>query len=77
MTASYDDMVNGFVVATCWVKFNGTERVAGRRRAYLDCDDVDRGRATGKSLERPDGAQHAAHLAAAWFQTVTQGRAFL
>lgn len=75
MIASYDDMVNGFVVATCWVDFDGTELVAGRRRAYLNWDDGDRGRATGKSLGRPDGADDAARLAAAWFRTVTQGRA--
>ncbi len=74
MTASYADTVNGFVVATWRVDFDGTELVAGRSRTQLNRDDGIRWRATGTSLGRPDGAQDAARLAAEWFRAVTQGR---
>jgi hypothetical protein len=65
MTALYDNVVNGFVVATWRVDFDGTELVAGRSRTRLDRDEGVRWRATGKSLGRPDSVREAGHVAAA------------
>jgi hypothetical protein len=81
MTVSYDDMVDG--VMTTWrIDFDGLELVGGQSPANLNWDDGVRGRATGMSLESPDGlvarvasADEAARLAADWFSRVTQGRA--
>ncbi|WP_104106996.1 hypothetical protein [Nocardioides sp. 616] len=82
MTASFDDMVDG-VMATTWrVDFDGLELVGGQSPSNLNWDDGVRGRATGMNLAAPDGlvakvssAEQAAHVAADWFDRVTQGRA--
>lgn len=82
MTASYDETIDG-VMATTWrIDFDGLELVGGRSPANLNWDDGVRGRATGMSLEPPDGlvadvssVEEAAQVAADWFHRVTQGRA--
>ncbi len=82
MTASYDDTIDG-VMATTWrIDFDGRELVGGQSPANLNWDDGVRGRATGMSLEPPDGlvqtvstAVEAAQIAADWFDRVTLGRA--
>ncbi|UUW88096.1 hypothetical protein [Pimelobacter simplex] len=82
MTASYDDMIDGVLAATWRIDFDGLELVGGKSPAYLNWDDGVRGRATGMSLEPPDGlvasvssAEQAAQVAAHWFDQVTHGRA--
>ena len=82
MTVSYDDKVDGGMRATWRLDFDGIELVAGRSPGYLNWDDGVRGRATGMSLEPPEGltlkvhsVEEAAHQAAEWFHTVTDGRA--
>lgn len=82
MTASYDDMVEGAMASTWRVDYDGVELVGGRSPANLNWDDGIRGRATGMSLEPPDGlvakvssAEQAAQVAAGWFDRVTGGRA--
>lgn len=82
MTALFDDMVDGVMEATWRIDFDGQELVGGRSPACLNWDDGVRGRATGMSLEPPDGLvanvsspDEAAQAAAEWFGRVTQGRA--
>ena len=82
MTASFDDMVDGVMAATWRIDFDGQELIGGRSPANLNWDDGVRGRATGMSLEPPDGlvakvssAGEAAQVAAEWFDRMTQGRA--
>lgn len=82
MTASYDDVIDDVLIATWRIDFDGLELVGGRSPANLNWDDGVRGRATGMSLEPPDGllasvssAEDAAQVAADWFGQVTQGRA--
>jgi hypothetical protein len=82
MTASYDDVIEGVMVATWRVDFDGLELVGGRSPAHLNWDDGVRGRATGMRLEQPEGLvaevaspADAAQVAADWFHRVTRGRA--
>lgn len=82
MTASYDDVVGGAMAITWRIDFDGLELVGGRSPGNLNWDDGVRGRATGMSLEPPDGLvakvsspEEAAQVAAGWFERVTQGRA--
>ncbi|UFN43303.1 hypothetical protein [Nocardioides okcheonensis] len=82
MTVSYDDIVDGQMLATWRVDFDGTELVAGRSPAYLNWDDGIRGRETGMSIGPPSGLiaevdsiEQAAREAATWLDLVTDGRA--
>lgn len=82
MTVSYDDMAKGVMSTTWRIDFDGVELVGGQSPANLNWDDGVRGRATGMSLEAPDGfvtkvsaAEQAADVAAEWFDRVTEGRA--
>jgi len=82
VTASYDDVVGGSMTATWRIDFDGEELVGGRSPANLNWDDGVRARATGMSVEPPEGItvtvsspRQAARLAADWFAEVTEGRA--
>ncbi|GAA2170122.1 hypothetical protein [Pedococcus bigeumensis] len=82
MTASYDDMVGGVMVATWRIDFDGLELVGGRSPANLNWDDGVRGREIGMPLDPPHGlvvnfwsVNEAAQIAADWFHLVTEGRA--
>lgn len=82
MTVSYDDIIDGQMVATWRVDFDGTELVAGRSPAYLNWDGGVRGRETVMSLVPPSGLiarvdsiEQPAREAATWLDVVTNGRA--